>query len=190
MEEVIFPKKFVLVGPESIGKSTICLKLVNYFKCDYIPEVCRLMAEAKLPHNTEDTIDFNFTIEDFISMAHIQNILEHVLYTNNSNLLICDNDAFSLTIWCERYLGQYYEEIYKIYSNASYLNNEDKIYILLKHNVPFVQDGYRDGEHIRDWMFERFKTELERKNMKYYIIDSPDYEERYKQCLDIIMKER
>ena len=56
--------------------------------------------------------------------------------------------------------------------------------------MPFVQDGYRDGEHIRDWMFERFKTELERKNMKYYIIDSPDYEERYKQCLDIIMKER
>lgn len=188
MEEVIFPKKFVFVGPESSGKSTICLRLVEHFKCDYIPEVCRLMAESKIPNNTSDKIDFNFTLDDFISMAHTQNIFENTLYTHNSPFLICDNDSFALTIWCERYLDQYYSEIYEIYKNASYLNNDDKIYILLKHNVPFVQDGYRDGEHIRHWMFERFKTELENKKMKYYIIDSPDYEERYKQCLDIIIK--
>jgi nicotinamide riboside kinase len=182
----IFPKKFIFIGPESSGKSTICLKLASYFKCDYIPEVCRLLAEARLTNNLSDKIDFNFTLEDFVSMSYMQNILETVL-NNNSEILICDNDSFALSIWCERYLDKYYEEIYDIYKNAIYLNNSEKIYILLKHNVPFVQDGYRDGEHIREWMFERFKNELEHKNMKYYIIDSSDYDERYQKCLDIIL---
>jgi HTH-type transcriptional repressor of NAD biosynthesis genes len=181
----IFPKKFVFIGPESSGKSTICLKLVDILKTDYIPEVCRLMAETILYNNTSAKIDFNFTIEDFISMAHMQNMLESTL-DNKNKILICDNDTFALTIWCERYLHKYHDEIFTIYNNATYLNNRDKIYILLKPNVPFVQDGYRDGEHIREWMFERFKSELDSKNMKYYIIDSPDYEVRYKNCLHII----
>jgi nicotinamide riboside kinase len=50
------------------------------------------------------------------------------------------------------------------------LNNSEKIYILTKPNVPFVQDGYRDREHIRDWMFQRFIEELDKYKMTYYII--------------------
>ena len=182
---MIFNKKFVFIGPESSGKSTICIRLSNYLNCDYIPEICRSMAEIKLDKNN-DKINFNFNTEDFISMVYIQNILEYSL-DNKNNILILDNDSFSLGIWYERYLGKYNEEIYNIYTNSKYLNNKDKIYILLKHNVPFIQDGYRDGEHIREWMFERFKYELINKNMNYYIIESSDYEERYKQCLHIIM---
>ena len=52
--------------------------------------------------------------------------------------------------------------------------------------MPFIQDGYRDGEHIRDWMFERFITEFKKYNMKYYIIDSPNYDERLQHAINII----
>jgi nicotinamide riboside kinase len=87
-------------------------------------------------------------------------------------------------------LGTYHQEIYKIYEDAKHLNNTEKIYILTKPNVPFIQDGYRDGEHIRDWMFQRFIEELEGHKMTYYIIDSENYDERYKhvQYLIIINK--
>ena len=87
-----------------------------------------------------------------------------------------------MTIWCERYLGKYYQVIYKIYEDAKHLNNSEKIYIQLN------QDGYRDGEHISEWMFERFIEELDRNNMKYYIIDSPNYDQRYKKALEIIFE--
>ena len=83
-------------------------------------------------------------------------------------------------------MGKYYQEIYKIYEDAKYLNNSEKIYILTKPNVPFVQDGYRDDEHIREWMFERFIEELDQYNMKYYIIDSPNYDQIYNNALEII----
>jgi HTH-type transcriptional repressor of NAD biosynthesis genes len=177
-------QKIVFIGPESSGKTTLCKKLAENFKIQWVPEACRLAAEKKQvdPNN----IDFQFTLEEFQSMAYFQNEMEYNLQKQSDKLLICDNDSFSLTIWCERYLGKYYDEIYKIYEDAKHLNNSEKIYILTKPNVPFIQDGYRDGEHIRDWMYERFIEELNKYNMKYYLIESSDYEERYNKAIEII----
>lgn len=185
-------KKFIFVGPESTGKTTLCKFLSDKYSTPWVREACRVLAEEKTPNVNENIngneINFNFSLQDFIVMANLQNKEEYELSKKCDKLLICDNDSFALTIWCERYLGKYYQEIYDIYSDADYLENKKKIYILTKPNVPFVQDGFRDGEHIRDWMFERFLEELDNKNMTYYIIDSPDYDERLKLAEKIIDK--
>ena len=34
------------------------------------------------------------------------------------------------------------------------------LYLLTAPDVAFVQDGFRDGEKIRDWMHEAFRTQL------------------------------
>ena len=34
------------------------------------------------------------------------------------------------------------------------------LYLLTAPDVPFVQDGLRDGEHIREWMDGRFAEQL------------------------------
>jgi len=170
---------FVLVGPESSGKTTLCKELATHFSTCWVPEMCRIMAE-KRPQNGS-TIQFHFTLDDFIEMAQLHNKKEQELSDNK--LIICDNDSFAVTIWCQRYLGKYYTEIYDIYKNTEIHN---KIYILTKPNVPFVQDGYRDGEHIREWMYERFIEELNKHDLTYYIIDSPDYKERLNFAIDII----
>jgi nicotinamide riboside kinase len=34
------------------------------------------------------------------------------------------------------------------------------LYLLCEPDFPFVQDGWRDGETIRDWMHGRFVAEL------------------------------
>ena len=153
-------------------------------------EMCRIIAEEKTsifnPNINVNDINFNFILDDFINMANRQNHEENLLTQKANKILICDNDSFALTIWCERYLGKYYNEIYDIYKKADYLENEKKIYILTKPNVPFIQDGLRDGEHIRDWMYNKFLEEFKNKNIKYYIIDSHNYDERFKQAIKII----
>jgi len=179
-------KKFIFVGPESSGKTTLCKILSEKYNTLWVQEYCRVVAEEKKPDKNSQEINFNFTLDDFINMAHRQNKEEYEYSKKVNKILICDNDTFALTIWCERYLNQYYNEIYDIYKNADYLHNEKKIYILTKPNVEFIQDGFRDGEHIRDWMYLRFIEELEFKKMKYYIIDSPDYEERFNMAIRII----
>lgn len=186
-------KKFVFVGPESTGKTTLCKILSEKYKTLWVQEYCRVAAEEKTnnikeekPKNITDEINFNFTLDDFINMAHHQNQEEYDYSKKVNKILICDNDTFALTIWCERYLNKYYTEIYDIYKNANYLHNDKKIYILTKPNVEFVQDGFRDGEHIREWMYLRFIEELKLKKMKYYIIDSPDYKKRLEMAINII----
>ena len=186
-------KKFVFVGPESTGKTTLCKILSEKYKTVWVQEYCRVAAEEKTknikeekPKNITDEINFNFTLDDFINMAHRQNQEEYDYSKKVNKVLICDNDTFALTIWCERYLNKYYTEIYDIYKNANYLHNDKKIYILTKPNVEFVQDGFRDGEHIREWMYLRFIEELKLKKMKYYIIDSPNYKERLEMAINII----
>lgn len=185
-------KKFIFVGPESTGKTTLCKILSERYNSLWVPEACRTMAEEKTsiinPNICANEINFNFTLQDFIDMANRQNKEEFILTQNSDKILICDNDSFAITIWCERYLGKYHNEIYDIYKNADFLNNKDKIYILTKPNVPFVQDGLRDGEHIRDWMFERFLQELTDKCLNFHIIDSSDYKERIDKAIDIIDK--
>ena len=178
-------KKFVFVGPESTGKTTLCKILSEKYKTVWVQEYCRVAAEEKTK-NITDEINFNFTLDDFINMAHRQNQEEYDYSNKVNKILICDNDTFALTIWCERYLNKYYTEIYDIYNNANYLHNDKKIYILTKPNVEFVQDGFRDGEHIREWMYLRFIEELKLKKMKYYIIDSPDYKKRLEMAINII----
>jgi HTH-type transcriptional repressor of NAD biosynthesis genes len=182
--------KFIFVGPESTGKTTLCKFLSEKYSTPWVSEMCRIVAEEKTtiidPNIDATNINFNFDLNDFIIMANRQNQEEHELAQKATNILICDNDSFALTIWCERYLGKYYNEIYDIYQNAEYLENDKKIYILTKPNVPFVQDGLRDGEHIRDWMYERFLEELDNKKMNYYLIDSPNYDERIKKAIEIV----
>jgi nicotinamide riboside kinase len=34
------------------------------------------------------------------------------------------------------------------------------LYVLTGDDIPFVQDGTRDGEHIRGWMTQRFREVL------------------------------
>ena len=184
--------KFIFVGPESTGKTTLCKILSNKYLTPWVSEMCRTIAEEKTPNINPNTnandINFNFDLGDFINMANRQNQEEYELAQKANKLLICDNDSFALTIWCERYLGKYYSEIFDIYYNAKYLNNDNKIYILTKPNVPFIQDGLRDGEHIRDWMYNRFLEELENKKMNYYLLDSSNYEERIINAIEIIEK--
>ena len=169
-------KKFVFIGPESTGKTTLCKYIAQHFSTCWVPEMCRIMAEER--PQTSHEINFNFTLDDFVEMIDRQNKEEQKLELCANNILICDNDSFAITIWCERYLGNYY--------NFCKVNVDNKIYILTKPTVPFVQDGYRDGEHIREWMFNRFIEKLEKNQLHYYIIDSSNYDERLKSAIEII----
>jgi HTH-type transcriptional repressor of NAD biosynthesis genes len=182
--------KFVFIGPESTGKTTLCEFLSKKYSTIWLNEICRTYAEDRIKNidkniKSED-INFNFSYNDFKEMAEKHNKIEYEITKKANKILFCDNDTFSLSIWCERYLGKYEKEIYDIYINAKNLENENKIYILTKPNVPFVQDGLRDGEHIREWMYKRFIEELDNKKMRYYILDSENYEERKEKAIKII----
>lgn len=45
------------------------------------------------------------------------------------------------------------------------------LYLLTDHaDVPFEDDGLRDGPHLRPWMTERFRAELDRTGRRFLLV--------------------
>ncbi len=70
-------------------------------------------------------------------------------------MLFCDTDALATCIWQERYLGRSTPAVEALAAARSY-----DLYLLTDCDAAFVQDGLRDGEHLREWMTRRFAERL------------------------------
>ena len=171
--------RIIIVGAESTGKTTLINKLSEMFKVTTIPEYGRIFAENK-PQNMNEWV---WTTEEFVQIANLQ-IQAEIQATKNNKFIICDTDAFAASIWHQRYVGTISEEVERIYKNYSKSVNK-QIYLLTTNDVPFVQDGYRDGEHIRDWMYDEFVKKLNDEHKNYHIL-SGTYDERFNKACDII----
>ncbi len=69
-------------------------------------------------------------------------------------MLVCDTDAFATGIWHERYVGTRSSAVEAHGRTAA-------IYLLTDpDDVPFEQDGLRDGQHLRRWMTNVFVDRL------------------------------
>ncbi len=70
-------------------------------------------------------------------------------------VLVCDTDVLATTLWHERYVGPTPDHLL-----ARAAAHRPVAYVLTGDEIPFVQDGMRDGEHVRHGMQERFREVL------------------------------
>jgi NadR type nicotinamide-nucleotide adenylyltransferase len=141
-----YVKRVVLIGVESTGKTTLAEELAQQFNTTWISEYGR---EYCLDKTDE------WTAKDFVEIAQEQQRRENEAAKSANKLLVCDTNAFATSVWHRRYLGSYDPEVNRI-------ANQDKVdlYLLTRPDFPFVQDGTRDGEHIRHEMHEWFLERL------------------------------
>jgi HTH-type transcriptional regulator, transcriptional repressor of NAD biosynthesis genes len=72
-------------------------------------------------------------------------------------ILVCDTDALATTVWQERYVGATTDPVRAVAAAMK----PRALYILTGHeDVPFEDDGMRDGEQLRPWMTGRFRELL------------------------------
>jgi NadR type nicotinamide-nucleotide adenylyltransferase len=156
-----FLQKIVIVGAESTGTTTLAKDLANHYHTAWAPEYGRLYYEGRMysPKSSD------WTTDEFIHIAKSQNDLEDALAQKANRFLICDTDAYATTLWHERYLGTESPELEKIIKSEKPL-----LYIVTDIDIPFVQDGTRDGEHIRSKMHRRFVEKLEANHLNYIIV--------------------
>jgi hypothetical protein len=58
-------------------------------------------------------------------------------------------------VWHERYMGGIDADLFALASERRYA-----LYVLTGSEIPWAQDGTCDGEHMRQWMTERFREVL------------------------------
>ena len=162
------------MGAESTGTTTMAKSLAEYYKTVWIPEFGRTYWEAKmyLPESS------NWRTKEFTYIAREQNRMEDKLARIANKILICDTDSFATTLWHERYIGFISEEVYALNKYRNY-----DLYFLTGDEIQFVQDGTRDGEHIRHSMHKRFEDELRKRNKKYILL-SGNHETRLKRAIE------
>lgn len=159
MRKRIFCKKVCIIGAESTGTTTMARALAEYYKTVWVPEFGRLYSEGKLSLNS------GWELKEFIFIANQQNKLEDQFAGIANKILICDTDSFATTLWHERYRGFISKSVDRLSEGRAC-----DLYFLTDVDIPFVQDGTRDGEHIRHSMHQRFIDELTRRHKKFIIL--------------------
>lgn len=95
---------------------------------------------------------------DFELVARRQTEAEDRAARGGGPVLVCDTDALATTVWQERYRGRATPAVERLAATMP----PRSLYLLTPHDeVPFEDDGLRDGEHVRPWMTERFREVLD-----------------------------
>jgi len=151
-----FVRRVCVVGAESTGTTTLAQDLAAHFGCGWVPEYGREFCEVRLAERPGVAIDWQE--EDFVEIATGQQLREDAAARGAARLLVCDTDALATSIWHERYRDRPSERVRALAASRTY-----DLYLLTGDEIPFVQDGTRDGEHVRGWMTGRFREELARR---------------------------
>jgi HTH-type transcriptional repressor of NAD biosynthesis genes len=147
-----FVRRVVVLGAESTGTTTLAAELAARSGCGWVPEYGREYCDALMAGG--GTIDWR--TGDFTHIATRQLADEDAAAERATTpLLICDTDALATSVWHERYLGVPSPAVTALAAARRY-----DLYVLTSDDIPFVQDGTRDGEHVRGWMTERFREVL------------------------------
>jgi NadR type nicotinamide-nucleotide adenylyltransferase len=154
-----FSRRIVVIGAESTGKTTLAQALAERYKTVWVPEYGREHWERKVAGlNMDDPLPA-WTDNEFVDIATEQQRRENLAARSANKVLICDTNAFATGTWFERYRGNRHPQVDEIGKR-----DVVHLYLLAEPDIPFVQDGFRDGEHIRQWMHGRFVDELAKAN--------------------------
>ncbi|WP_433048582.1 AAA family ATPase [Dactylosporangium sp. CS-033363] len=172
-----FVKRVVVVGAESSGTTTLARALAAHLRLrggvfastTWVEEYGRMLTSLKMgalpPGRTME--DLVWTREDFVTVTREQNAAEDSAARSGGPILLCDTDSFATSIWEERYLGNTSPAV----RDAA---RRPALYLLTSHeDVPFEDDGMRDGEHLRAWMTGRFRDELAARGVPWIELTGP-----------------
>jgi HTH-type transcriptional repressor of NAD biosynthesis genes len=139
-----YAKRVCVLGAESTGTTTLAKALADKLGTVSVPEYGREYGAAK-PVREE------WRTGEFVHIAEEQNRRENEAAREANRVLVCDTDSLATTVWHRRYVGGSNPVVERLARER-----RCDLYLLTGDEIPFVQDGVRDGEHIRHEMHRWF----------------------------------
>jgi NadR type nicotinamide-nucleotide adenylyltransferase len=169
-------KKFVVIGPESTGKSTLCSQLAQHFNTKWVPEYAREYLEKN---------GTNYTYDDLLIIARGQIDLEESLSSQltipNSRLFI-DTDMYVMKVWCEYVFNKCHNWILNRIAERKYDG-----YLLCNVDLPWVKDNLREYPDLetRNKLYHFYRDILINQNTPWVEING-SYRERFESALKFV----
>jgi HTH-type transcriptional repressor of NAD biosynthesis genes len=159
-----YVRRVAIVGAESTGKTSLAQDLAAHFETAWVPEYGREYS-AMVGQTADRPYDWNPA--DFLEIARVQYERESAAARTANRVLICDTDALATQVWQERYTAV----------PATFHYPRAAVYLLTSPDVAFMQDGTRDGEHVREWMTGRLEQTLRAEHLPFVRI-AGDWDQR------------
>jgi NadR type nicotinamide-nucleotide adenylyltransferase len=168
------PKKIVVTGPESTGKSTLCEQLAAKYQTGWVPEYAReYLLDLKRP----------YTYDDLLIIAKGQlDQEERITASLKTPLLFVDTDMYVMKVWCEFVFGKCHnfilEQIVKRKYDAYFLCNTD---------LPWVADELREYPDLesRERLYHIYKDLMVNQSTPWYEIRG-DYDQRLQKAISFV----
>lgn len=171
-----FAVRVCVIGAESTGTTTLSKALADKYHTAWAQEYGRYYTESL------NNINHGWHTEEFTHIAKVQQEMENQLAGESNGVLICDTNAFATRLWHKRYVNKWSPGVNRI-------AKDDKVdlYIITGDEIPYEQDGIRDGESIRHDMQQQFRDEIKKTNIPYIEVRG-SVKERIKQSDKAIKK--
>ncbi|MEP7251643.1 MAG: ATP-binding protein [Ginsengibacter sp.] len=187
-------KKFVVIGPESTGKTTLCNKLAKHYHTLWVPEFAR---EYLLKNGTE------YSFEDLLVIARQQVELEEAgisqLTTKRKALLVLqdqaesvaqeshrlifiDTDMYVMKVWCEYVFNKCHTWILNRIAERKYDG-----YILCNPDIEWVRDELREypDKITREKLYYYYRDLMANQEVPWLDVKG-NYDERFKKATNFI----
>jgi len=171
-----FVKRVVIMGPESVGKSTLTKNLAKHYNTNFVEEYGRTVFERN---------GNKIGIEDFIPISVGRQEIENHQIKSSNKIIFCDTEDITTYLFSRMYFPDDYKSIENILLDRLYKNGNYDLYILLKPDCEGVQDGTRQFLEERIEHYEVIKTELEKYKCNFIEI-SGNWDERLERSIEII----
>jgi NadR type nicotinamide-nucleotide adenylyltransferase len=158
--------RVVVLGAESTGTTTLALDLAENLQVPWVPEVGRYYTESIL------TTDYKWNDGDFYRIGRLQQAYEQEMAARSNGVIVCDTNAVATEVWQRRYMGETTDAM-----RAIGARDKADLYIITGDEIPFVQDGIRDGEHVRHEMHQWFIDRVQQTGVPYIVV-AGDRDER------------
>lgn len=150
--------KIALTGPECSGKTTLAIELAKALKVNWIPEFARhYITKLNRPYNQEDL--------DVIALRQ-QNAIDLIVRIGK-DYLITDTEMLVIKIWSQEKFNTVSNQIESLYQQQDF-----DLIVLCKPDIPYEEDPLRENQEDRDRLFEIYKSELEKSEQNFIIVDS------------------
>jgi NadR type nicotinamide-nucleotide adenylyltransferase len=181
-------KKIVVIGPESTGKSTLCLQLAEHYQTLWCPEYAREYLET---HGKDYSYDNLLTIakgqidkeeamsNELLAMSKIQH--DSQLVAKGPQLFI-DTDMYVMKVWCEFAFGKCNSWILNAIATRKY-----DMYLLCNVDLPWIKDNLREYPDLetRNKLYHYYKDIMVNQSVPWIDIRG-NYEERLQVAINAV----
>jgi NadR type nicotinamide-nucleotide adenylyltransferase len=168
------PKKIVILGPESTGKSTLSEQLAEQYQTQWVPEFARnYLLELQRPYSYEDLL--------YIAQGQLRSE-DRITADVQAEFVFIDTDMYVMKVWCEYVFKKCHAFILEEIVKRNY-----DAYLLCNTDLPWVADELREYPDLesREKLYHMYKDLMINQHRPWIEI-SGNYDERLQQAMGFV----